>query len=294
MFNDYHDFCKFCINTPMLSKEREQELFKGYSENPNQADLDELVLAHFKLVMRAVNRLKNSYPTLDPLDIAMEGSTGLLIAIDKFDPERGNRFSTYAQWWVKRAISDYCQNYTPIQGPKGTDARKVFFSLSLVRREVSATCALPKEKIEELAQKLEVSPSAISAAAAFITASRMTPLDNIIKPGHENPYTPLDFLADPEPTPDLHTEIMDSARNEHAWLEEGLNKLNERERHIITCRRLSEKPVTLRELAEHYNLTIEAIRQAEQRAFNKLQEFMLDRASAEHRERGYDARFEIA
>ena len=236
-------------NAPLLSEEKEYELIRKYQDEDESDDvrreaLGELLYSYARLAYRFASRQTNNEAQRD--DFAQNGIEGLMIAADKFDTSKGFRFSTYAQWWVRTKIN----NNAPL-------------TLSVVdmptRTFSEARAAKDKENVDDKAYN-----------AVHHTKYLDAPLGESDETGTVGDKEPSD-----DPTPEEMAIIASDANYVKKVVGDALEMLPERERIIIQKRRLSGEEATLESLAQELNITRERVRQLEQRAFKRLQNYCI-------------------
>lgn len=259
--NGFQVYMNQIKSIPLLSKEQEVELAKKYQADDKSAK-DKLVTANLRLVVMAAKRY-TSRTNMPFEDLVQEGNIGLMRSVDSFDPTKGWRFSTYAMYWIKQAISRaILNNSRTIRVPihmlelksKYSKAQKELFE-TLQREptteEIAAKLSLKVEKVKEL-ETLIKEPVSLSASL-----------------NDDDEGTLEDLIADPNqdrPDDRIDNELRAKAINK------VLGTLDTREREIISARYglNGKKPRTLEELGTEYKLTKERIRQIEQGALHKL------------------------
>jgi RNA polymerase sigma-32 factor len=257
---------------PMLAPERERALAVAWRERKDQAALSQLVGSHLRLVVK-IARSFGGYG-LPLADLVAEGNVGLMQAAEKFDPDRGFRFATYAMWWIRAAIQEYILHTWSLVKMGTTAAqKKLFFNLRKL-----------KGRMEELEQG-DLSPETVTAIATELDVPeqevvemnrRLAGADNSLNAimGGDGDSEWLEMLPDERPSHEIMIADADEFRQRRDLLGAALEKLNPRERDILTERRLKDEPSTLEELSHRYAVSRERIRQIEVRAFEKLQRAM--------------------
>jgi RNA polymerase sigma-32 factor len=204
-------------------------------------------------------------------ELISEGNVGMMQAVKRFDPDRGFRFATYAMWWIRAAIKEYILRSSSLVKIGTTAAqKKLFFNLRRLKSKIQANEAgdLEPEHVAKIASKLGVPERDVIRMNRRLAAPDYS-LNVPVRADSEGEWQ--DWLADERETQDnTLAEDEEMGRRKvllaHAW-----KTLNDRERHIITERRLRETPLTLEDLAQHYGISRERVRQIEVRAFKKLQ-----------------------
>jgi RNA polymerase sigma-32 factor len=270
---------------PMLSPERERNLALAWREQGDQAALSQLVGSHLRLVVK-IARGFSGYG-LPLADLVAEGNVGLMQAAEKFDPDRGFRFATYAMWWIRAAIQEYIlHSWSLVKMGTTAAQKKLFFNLRKLkgRMEQLEQGDLPAETVTAIATELDVPEQEVIEMNRRLAGS-----DNSLNAtmGAEADSEWLEMLPDERPTQETTVADADELRQRRDLLGAALEKLNPRERDILTERRLKDDPSTLEELSHRYAVSRERIRQIEVRAFEKLQKAML--AAAANQSRPFEA-----
>lgn len=254
----------------LLSPEEEHELATRHLQEGDMEAAHKLVCANLRFVVKVANEYR-SYG-LRLLDLVQEGNIGLMMAVRKFDPQRGTRLITYAVWWIRAYIQSYImRSWSMVKIGTTQMQKKLFFKLSQTRkalRNMSGT-----EEIEDIARELDVTEDAVVEMTQRM-GGRDTSLDVELTEGEG--YTLLSTLKDDgDNQEDLllaHEEQQLNTQKTSA----ALSVLKPRERHIIEQRILAETPSTLQDLANEYGISRERVRQIEQNALSKLRNVMVE------------------
>jgi RNA polymerase sigma-32 factor len=267
---------------PLLEKGQEFMLAKRWQEHQDSGAAEQLVTSHLRLVAKIAMGYRGY--GLPMGEVISEGNVGLMQAVKKFDPDRGFRLATYAMWWIRAAIQEYIlRSWSLVKLGTTAAQKKLFFNLRRLKGEIQALedGDLRPENLKEISTRLGVTEEEVTSMNRRMSAGGDASLNAPIG-GMDGDGEWQDWLADEKPgqaeTFANHDEF--SARME--LLETAMETLNDRERHIITERRLKDEPTTLEDLSVEYNVSRERIRQIEVRAFEKLQNAMREAA----RERG--------
>jgi RNA polymerase sigma-32 factor len=211
-------------------------------------------------------------------DLVSEGNVGLMRAVKKFEPDRGFRLSTYAMWWIRAAITEYVlRSWSMVKIGTAAAQKKLFFGLRKIKDKLKIvdTGELSPKQTARIAAAMDVPKADVTVMNRRLTAgdaSLNAPLTG------EDVTEHLDLLMDDRA--DQETLLQDSQMGQlrSRMLTTAMTILKDRERHIITERRLREEPSTLEDLANVYGISRERVRQIEVRAFEKLQKAMLQDA----------------
>ncbi|MCA1934594.1 MAG: RNA polymerase sigma factor RpoH [Asticcacaulis sp.] len=264
---------------PMLAKDEEFMLAKRWAEHADPKAAHKLVTSHLRLVAKIAMGYRGYGLPIG--EVISEGNVGLMQAVKKFDPDKGFRLATYAMWWIKAAIQEYVlRSWSLVKMGTTAAQKKLFFNLRKVKSEISALedGDMRHEQVAQIATKLGVSEDDVIS----MNRRMSSPDSSLNAPlrASEGDSEWQDWLAD-DSTPSQETVLADSEEYKlrMSLLEEAMGELNERERAILTARRLQENPTTLEDLADRFGVSRERVRQIEVRAFEKLQKAMM--ASAE-------------
>ena len=214
-------------------------------------------------------------------EVISEGNVGLMQAVKKFDPDKGFRLATYAMWWIRASIQEYIlRSWSLVKMGTTAAQKKLFFNLRRMKSQMQAIDEgdLKPDQVEAIATKLGVTEDDVVSMNGRLSgpdASLNAPLR-----GTEGEGQWQDWLSDDE-AENQEEELAQSDEfdTRMTLLQSAMGELNDREQHILQERRLSEEPKTLEELADHYGVSRERIRQIEVRAFEKLQKAMKEMAA---------------
>lgn len=258
---------------PMLEKEQEFMLAKDWRERGDLDSAHQLVTSHLRLVAKIAMGYRGYGLPIG--EVISEGNVGLMQAVKKFDPDKGFRLATYAMWWIRAAIQEYIlRSWSLVKLGTTAAQKKLFFNLRRLKGEMQALEEgdLRPEQVAAIAHKLAVTDEDVISMNRRLAAQDSS-LNAPVASDSESEWQ--DWLAD---------ETQESQENRLANSEEfgarmellqaAMATLSERERHIITERRLKEEASTLEELSREYGVSRERVRQIEVRAFEKLQRAM--------------------
>jgi len=259
---------------PMLEKDEELMLGARWREHQDGQAAEKLVTSHLRLVAKIAMGYRGY--GLPIAEVISEGNVGLMQAVKKFDPEKGFRLATYAMWWIRASIQEYVlRSWSLVKMGTTAAQKKLFFNLRRMKSQMQALDEgdLKPHQVDEIATKLGVTNAEVTSMNGRLSgpdASLNAPLK-----GTEGEGQWQDWLADDdaESQEDELAET-DEFDTRMQLLQSAMGELNEREQNILQERRLSEDPKTLEELAGHYGVSRERIRQIEVRAFEKLQKAM--------------------
>ena len=255
---------------PMLEKDEEFMLAKRWQEHQDTEAAHRMVTSHLRLVAKIAMGYRGY--GLPIAEVISEGNVGLMQAVKKFDPDKGFRLSTYAMWWVRAAIQEYIlRSWSLVKMGTTAAQKKLFFNLRRMKSQMQALEEgdLKPEQVEHIATKLGVTDDEVISMNRRLSGPDAS-LNAPMRADGESQWQ--DWLADDNAS-DAEDDLVESDEfdTRMTLLQEAMGGLNERERHIIQERRLTEEPRTLEELADVYKVSRERIRQIEVRAFEKLQ-----------------------
>jgi len=252
---------------PLLTQDEEQALARKYRKDNDEKAASRLVTANLRFVVK-VSYEYRSYG-IKMADLIQEGNIGLMKAVQKFDPDKGIRLISYAVWWIRAYIQNYILKSWSLVKLGTTQAqRKLFFSLARTKREIEKLQGTEdSQDARKIAKKLRVKPTEVMEMTQRMEGRDLS-LDAPM--GEDGGNTHVDFVADGAAGQD--SELADAEEREivTSRVEQALMRLDPRERFIIEKRVMSDKPMTLKELGEHFGFSRERARQLEIRAKEKL------------------------
>jgi len=250
-------------SVPVLSKDEEQSLARRFRDEEDLDAARSLVLAHLRFVVHIAKGYMGYGLALS--DLIQEGNVGLMKAVKRFDPDVGVRLVSFAVHWIRAEIHEFVlRNWRVVKVATTKAQRKLFFNL---RRSKKNLAWLSAEETEAVAEDLGVSAAEVTEMEKRLAARDSAfdlPVDD------EEAYTPAHYLPSPDADPATLVEGEDWEEETSGRLVEALNTLDERSRHILESRWLSEDKMTLQDLADHYGVSAERIRQIESAAIGKL------------------------
>ncbi|HEX2478332.1 MAG TPA: RNA polymerase sigma factor RpoH [Geminicoccaceae bacterium] len=254
---------------PMLEPEEEFILAKRWQEQGDTVAAHRLVTSHLRLVAKIAMGYRGYGLPLN--EIISEGNVGLMQAVKRFDPDRGFRLATYAMWWIRAAIQEYIlHSWSLVKMGTTAAQKKLFFNLRKLKGQMQAIDEgdLAPETVQAIAERLDV------------TETEVIEMNRRLEGGDRSLNVPLrvdsdtdwqDWLVDEAASQETTLADADEFDHRMSLLHRAMSVLNERERHILTERRLKDEPTTLEELSGEYGISRERVRQIEVRAFEKLQ-----------------------
>jgi len=254
---------------PILTAEEEYMLAKRYKEHGDTEAAHKLVTSHLRLVAKIAMGYRGY--GLPVTDLISEGNVGIMQAVKKFDPERGFRLATYAMWWIRAQIQEYVlHSWSLVKIGTTAAQKKLFFNLRKLKNQLSSidTGNLSPENAREIASRLNV-----KEAEVLDMDNRLFSGDQSlnVQVGEEGDTEWQDMLVDSNDTQDNILANSNELSFRKKIFEQALEVLNDREKEIISLRKLKDKPVKLEELSKKFNISRERVRQIEEKAFEKLQ-----------------------
>ncbi|NMW30691.1 RNA polymerase sigma factor RpoH [Altererythrobacter sp. RZ02] len=260
---------------PVLTAEQEYMLAKAYAEHEDPEAAAQLVTSHLRLVAKIAMGYRGY--GLPVSDLISEGNVGLMQGVKKFEPERGFRLATYAMWWIKASMQEFIlRSWSLVKMGTTAAQKKLFFNLRRMKKELEAyeDSDLHPDDVKTIATNLGVAEQEVINMNRRMMMGGDGSLNTKMRGDEEDGGQWQDWLVDDRPLQDETVADAEEAEVRHDMLLEAMNGLNDREKHILTERRLTESPQTLEELSQVYSVSRERIRQIEVRAFEKLQKAM--------------------
>ena len=252
----------------MLTAEEEYNLAKKYKEEGDREAAHKLVTSHLRLVAKIAMGFRGY--GLPLVDLISEGNVGIMLAVKKFDHEKGFRLATYAMWWIKAQIQEYVlHSWSLVKIGTTAAQKKLFFNLKKIKKQLKLIddSNISPENVSEIARKLNVKEHEVIDMNNRLHLNDKSLNTKIIT---DSEIELQDTIADERLTQDILIENKNLLESRRKVLNSAMKKLNEREKDIIIKRRLNEKPMKLEELSKKYNISRERVRQIEERAFEKL------------------------
>ncbi len=259
---------------PILSPEQEYMLAKRFQEHGDPDAAAQLVTSHLRLVAKIAMGYRGY--GLPVSELISEGNIGLMQGVKKFEPDRGFRLATYAMWWIRASIQEFIlRSWSLVKMGTTAAQKKLFFNLRRMKAKLDAfdDGDLSPEHVAKIATDLGVTEDEVTSMNRRMAMGGDTSLNVSMREDGEGQWQ--DWLADEDPLQDERVAEAQEADVRHEMLVEAMADLNERERHILTERRLTDDPKTLEELSQVYGVSRERVRQIEVRAFEKLQKAMM-------------------
>ncbi|MBF9045204.1 RNA polymerase sigma factor RpoH [Rhodobacterales bacterium HKCCE4037] len=263
---------------PMLEPEEEYMLAKRWVEQEDTEAAHKMVTSHLRLAAKIAMGYRGY--GLPQAEVIAEANVGLMQAVKKFDPEKGFRLATYAMWWIRAAIQEYVlRSWSLVKLGTTSAQKKLFFNLRKAKARIGALEEgdLRPENVERIANDLGVTEDEVVSMNRRLSGGDAS-LNATIGSDDEGSAQWQDWLEDEDADQATDYAERDEYQARMSMMAEAMEVLNEREKDILTQRRLQENPVTLEDLSSVYDVSRERIRQIEVRAFEKLQKRMRELA----------------
>ncbi|WP_408874631.1 RNA polymerase sigma factor RpoH [Granulibacter bethesdensis] len=257
---------------PMLTPEEELDLSRRWRDTEDMGAAHRLVTSHLRLVAKIAMGYRGY--GLPVGELISEGNVGMMQAVRRFDPDRGFRLATYAMWWIRAAIQEYIlHSWSLVKMGTTAAQKKLFFNLRRLKGQMQAIDDgdLKPEQVSKIATSLNVPEQDVVQMNRRMSAPDHS-LNAPLRQEGEGEWQ--DWLVDDAETQETVLADTEELGGRKTLLANALKTLNDRERHILTERRLKDEPTTLEDLSQHYNISRERVRQIEVRAFEKLQKAM--------------------
>ncbi|PGH57702.1 RNA polymerase sigma factor RpoH [Azospirillum palustre] len=254
---------------PMLEPQQEYMLAKSWQQHEDSGAAHQLVTSHLRLVAKIAMGYRGYGLPLS--ELISEGNVGMMQAVKRFDPDRGFRLATYAMWWIRAAIQEYIlHSWSLVKMGTTAAQKKLFFNLRRLKGQMQAIEEgdLSPEQVQAIATKLDVPEQDVVNMNRRL-ASPDHSLNAPLRAESEGEWQ--DFLVDETASQEITLADREELGKRRKLLANAMTALNDRERDILTERRLREAPTTLEDLSQKYGISRERVRQIEVRAFEKLQ-----------------------
>ncbi|WP_120500148.1 RNA polymerase factor sigma-32 [Roseovarius sp. EL26] len=261
------------MKAELLDAETERQLAYAWRDQRDEAALHRLITAYMRLAISMASKFKRYGAPMN--DLIQEAGLGLMKAADKFDPDRGVRFSTYAVWWIKASIQDYVmRNWSMVRTGTTSSQKSLFFNMRRVQARLEREAMTRGDELdthqlrEMIAMEVGVPVRDVEMMAGRLSGSDFSL--NASQSTEEESREWIDTLEDDAPRGDEIVEVAHDQQALRDWLQRAMAHLNARERFIIQERKLLETPRTLESLGIELSLSKERIRQVEAAALQKL------------------------
>src|ERR1700710_2333510 len=252
----------------MLERDQEYRLAKRWREHSDRDAANQLVTSHLRLAAKVAMGYRGY--GLPVSEIISEGNVGLMQALNRFEPEKGFRFATYAIWWIRASIQDYIlRSWSLVKIGTTVNQKRLFFKLRSAKSRIAAfeSGDLHPDQVALIAKNLDVTDQDVVEMNRRLGGDK-----SINAPLHDDGQISewQDHLVDQSPSPEAIVVEKDEKEYWNKELIAAIDVLNDRERRIFEARHLADEPLTLEDLAVKFNVSRERIRQIEARAFEKV------------------------
>lgn len=265
---------------PMLTQDEEYMLAKSYHDHDDVESAHKMVTSHLRLVAKIAMGYRGYGLPLS--ELISEGNIGLMQAVKRFDPERGFRLATYAMWWIRASIQEYIlHSWSLVKIGTTASQKKLFFNLRKLKGRLQAINDgdMTPETVKKISEKLNVPENDVVSMNQRMAGGDHS-LNAPLRADSEGEW--MDWLEDNSDNQETVVAEAEEMSKRSDLLQNAMKTLNERERFILSERRLKDDPSTLEELSQVYNISRERVRQIEVRAFEKLQKAIRN-AAVEHK-----------
>jgi RNA polymerase sigma-32 factor len=263
---------------PMLTSEEEFMLAKAWVDHDDRKSAHRLVTSHLRLAAKIALGYRGYGLPIN--EVVSEANVGLMQAVKRFDPDKGFRLATYAMWWIKASIQEYIlRSWSLVKMGTTSAQKKLFFNLRKAKNRIGVMedGELHPDNVKSIAENLNVSQEEVISMNRRMGGGDAS-LNVLVNNNNEGTLEWQDWIEDEDS--DHASKFADKQEldSRRTLLKSALTALNQREREILTKRKLIDDPLTLEELSNEYNVSRERIRQIEVRAFEKLQKKMFELA----------------
>ncbi len=273
------------MRAEMLDAETERALAYAWRDERDEAALHRLINAYMRLAISMASKFRRYGAPMN--DLIQEAGLGLMKAADKFDPDRGVRFSTYAVWWIKASIQEYVmRNWSMVRTGSTSSQKSLFFNMRRVQARIEREAMSKGEELdgyqlrEMIAHEVGVPLRDVEMMQGRLAGSDFSL--NATQSSEDEGRQWLDTIEDEGPQADELVEQDHDRAALRTWLTQAMGALNERERFIVRERKLREVPRTLESLGNELSLSKERVRQLEAAAFQKMRKHLERHGSEVH------------
>ena len=265
------------VKAELLDAETELQLAYAWRDSRDEAALHRLITAYMRLAISMAAKFKRYGAPMN--DLVQEAGLGLMKAADKFDPDRGVRFSTYAVWWIKASVQDYVmRNWSMVRTGSTSSQKSLFFNMRRVQAQLEREAQQTGENLDKhqlnqlIATEVGVPLNDVEMMDGRLSGSDFSL--NATQASDEEGREWIETLEDENARADLTVEEEHDQQRLADWLGVAMDALNEREKFIVRERKLIESPRTLESLGAELGLSKERVRQLEAAAFGKMRKFL--------------------
>ncbi|TCP39912.1 RNA polymerase factor sigma-32 [Rhodovulum marinum] len=282
---DANTLSRTAMKAELLDAETELRLAYAWRDERDEAALHRLITAYMRLAISMAAKFKRYGAPMS--DLIQEASLGLMKAADKFDPDRGVRFSTYAVWWIKASIQDYVmRNWSMVRTGSTSSQKSLFFNMRRVQARLEREATARGEILDrhQLRQMIATEVG-VPLADVEMMEGRLAGSDFSLNATQSTDEEGREWIETIEDDAEQAADIVETGRDRaqlREWLVGALSELNERERFIVRERKLRDEPRTLESLGNELGLSKERVRQLEAAAFGKMRKSLEATSSEVH------------
>lgn len=276
---------RLAMKAELLDAETELRLAYAWRDRRDEAALHRLINAYMRLAISMAAKYRRYGAPMN--DLIQEAGLGLMKAADKFDPDRGVRFSTYAVWWIKAGIQDYVmRNWSMVRTGSTSSQKALFFNMKRVQAKLEREADARGERLdghqlrEKIAQEVGVPLGDVEMMEGRLAGTDFSL--NATQAADEDGREWIDALEDPSAQAAQIVEEDHDADTLRGWLSEAMGILTDREKFIVSERKLRELPRTLEDLGSELSLSKERVRQIEAAAFTKMRKALEGKSKELH------------
>ncbi|MEO9827406.1 MAG: RNA polymerase factor sigma-32 [Paracoccaceae bacterium] len=275
-------FSRSAMQAELLDAETELRLAYAWRDERDEQALHRLITAYMRLAISMASKFRRYGAPMN--DLIQEASLGLMKAAEKFDPDRGVRFSTYAVWWIKASIQDYVmRNWSMVRTGSTSSQKSLFFNLRRVQARLEREAAARGEPIDRQAMREAISKEVgVPLHDVEMMEGRLSGSDFSLNATQSSDDEGREWIETLEDEGDIQSDKVEQTKDIdtlRTWLLEAMSNLNERERYIVRERKLRDAPRTLESLGNELSLSKERVRQLEAAAFNKMRKMLANQSS---------------
>lgn len=268
-----HILSRQAMQAELLDAETELKLAYAWRDERDERALHRLITAYMRLAISMAAKFRRYGAPMN--DLIQEASLGLMKAADKFDPDRGVRFSTYAVWWIKASIQDYVmRNWSMVRTGSTSSQKSLFFNMRRVQARLEREAASRGERLDtHQIHQLIATEVGVPLHDVEMMHGRLAGSDfslNATQSSDEDGREWIDTLEDEAGVASDQVERDKDISTLRDWIVKAMSALNDRERFIVTERKLRDDPRTLESLGTELGLSKERVRQLEAAAFGKM------------------------
>ncbi len=282
---DDRTLSRAAMKAELLDADTERRLAYAWRDERDEVALHRLITAYMRLAISMASKFRRYGAPMN--DLIQEAGLGLMKAADKFDPDRGVRFSTYAVWWIKASIQDYVmRNWSMVRTGSTSSQKSLFFNLRRVQARIEREAAAEGGELDRNQMRHKIaSEIGVPLADVEMMEGRLSGSDfslNATQSTEDEGREWIDTIEDEGPQAAEQVELEHDIEQLRNWLVAAMGDLNQRERFIVQERKLRDKPRTLESLGSELSLSKERVRQLEAAAFQKMRKSLEGQSKEVH------------